>query len=460
MTTNNISSAVPSTADRTSRAEDRARIAELAAEFESLLLVNVLRDMRSSGRWSTEDTSADTFGAETFDQTIDVELSRYLSKAGGFGLSQRLLSAFDALTRIADKAEAATESAVVTKGNAAATSEIGNIITNTLATGTRTIATGTTASGRTGWNSMRLDAPPSGGSGAEWAGFNNDRALAGGDDSSVKDAFFRWTHGSSFNPSGKSKEEIGSFLRDNIQSARDYGLNILDVQGEQILIETAERGAEWVDVVQSAGGPGAKWQWLCQTDFGVVGGGALGEAIANLRSTSDGDARVRAVLTNTTMTGEGLLASLRAEVTAAASGGTFVTPRVAESVPSAPEELRTLASDITSAFGWRQDPFTGATTFHNGVDLRAAEGDPVVSTGAGRVVFSGTDGGYGTSVIIQHANGLTTRYAHLSAALVSLGQHIEDGQVLGLAGSTGRATGPHLHYEVRVDGKAVDPLQE
>jgi murein DD-endopeptidase MepM/ murein hydrolase activator NlpD len=251
-----------------------------------------------------------------------------------------------------------------------------------------------------------------------------------------------------------------TFLRDNVDSAREYGLNILDIQGEQILIETEERGAEWVDVVGSAGGPGAKWQWLCQTDFGVIGGGALGEAIASLRKAPDGDARVRALLTSTSMTGEGLLASVRAEVTAAASGGTFVTPRVVESVPSTPEALRTRASNVTSAFGWRQDPFSGATSFHSGVDLRAAEGDPVASTGAGRVLFSGTDGGYGTSVVVQHANGLTTRYAHLSAALVGAGDQVQDGQVLGLAGRTGRATGPHLHYEVRVDGKAVDPLQE
>jgi murein DD-endopeptidase MepM/ murein hydrolase activator NlpD len=307
---------------------------------------------------------------------------------------------------------------------------------------------------------LRLDAPAYGGSGAEWAGFNNDRALAGGDDSSVKDAFFRWTYGESFNPAGKSKEEIASFLRDNIDSAREYGLNILDVTGEQILIESEERGAEWVDVVQSAGGPGAKWQWLCQTEFGVVGGGELGDALAALRNTSDGDARVRAVLTNTSMTGQGLLASLRAEATAAASGGTFVTPRVTENLPTIPSELTAQTAAVTSAYGWRQDPFSGASTFHRGVDLQGGEGDPVTSTGAGEVIFSGTNGNYGTTVVVQHANGLSTRYAHLSEALVGVGDQIEDGQLLGLVGQTGRATGPHLHYEVMVDGRAVNPLSE
>ena len=115
---------------------------------------------------------------------------------------------------------------------------------------------------------------------------------------------------------------------------------------------------------------------------------------------------------------------------------------------------------MTSAYGWRQDPFSGAAKFHSGVDLVAAEGDPVASTGPGTVIFSGTDGGYGTSVVVEHANGLTTRYAHLSESLVSVGDLIEDGGIIGRAGQTGRATGPHLHYEVRVDGRAVDPLTD
>lgn len=467
-TTNNVPSTVPSTAaDRpaSSRSEDRARLATLAAEFESMLLVNVLRDMRSSGRWNM-DEGADMLGAETFEQTIDVELSRYLSQSGGFGLSQRLLSAFDALERIADAAPAAAS------GDRSAAMSAASAMTAAGASGSRSsslisAASGFTSaasgfsSGRTGWNGMKLDAPPYGGSGAEWGGFNNDRAMAGGDDNSVKDGFFRWTYGLAFNPAGKSKEEIGSFLRDNIQSARDYGLNILDIQGEQILIETAERGPEWVDVVQSAGGPGAKWQWLCQTEYGApTGGGALGSALASLRSTSGGESRARALLTSTSATGDALLASLRAESAAAARGVSTVAPAVAQSVPAAPEELRTQASAITSRFGWRQDPFSGATSFHRGVDLRAAEGDPVASTGAGRVTFSGSDGGYGTSIVVEHANGLSTRYAHLSAAMVNIGDQVEDGQILGLAGQTGRATAPHLHYEVRVDGRAIDPLQE
>src|SRR4029078_1419191 len=127
-------------------------------------------------------------------------------------------------------------------------------------------------SGRMGWNGLHLDPPPSGNSGAQWAGLNVDGAIAGGDDNSIKDAFYRWTQGLSFNPAGKGKAAIGEFLRANVDSAREYGINVLDVDGEKILVETAESGPEWVDVVQAAGSdnPGeTKWQWLCQSEYGV-----------------------------------------------------------------------------------------------------------------------------------------------------------------------------------------------
>jgi hypothetical protein len=109
---------------------------------------------------------------------------------------------------------------------------------------------------------LNLTPPPSANSGATWAGFNNDRALAGGDPDSVKDAFFRWTTGLNFNPAGHTKEEIEAFLRSQIDNARAYGITILDVRGDSILVETRERGPEWVDVVQNAGGTGASpWTW-------------------------------------------------------------------------------------------------------------------------------------------------------------------------------------------------------
>ena len=117
------------------------------------------------------------------------------------------------------------------------------------------------------------------------------------------------------------------------------------------------------------------------------------------------------------------------------------------------------SSAVTSGFGWRRDPITGAAKFHSGVDLKAAEGDPVSATGGGRVVFSGANGGYGTTVVIEHANGIQTRYAHLSAALVNVGDAVDEGQPIGLAGHSGRATGTHVHYEVLARGRAVDPLR-
>jgi murein DD-endopeptidase MepM/ murein hydrolase activator NlpD len=123
------------------------------------------------------------------------------------------------------------------------------------------------------------------------------------------------------------------------------------------------------------------------------------------------------------------------------------------------EDLRRPAATLTSAFGWRKDPLTGVAKFHKGVDLKAAEGDPVGATGAGKVVFSGPNGSYGNSVVIEHANGVSTRYAHLSAPLVHVGDEVSEGQAIGLAGHTGRATGPHVHYEVLAQGRAVDPLR-
>jgi murein DD-endopeptidase MepM/ murein hydrolase activator NlpD len=94
---------------------------------------------------------------------------------------------------------------------------------------------------------------------------------------------------------------------------------------------------------------------------------------------------------------------------------------------------------------------------HTGLDFRAAMGDPVRATANGKVVSAGWGGGYGRMVEIDHGNGLSTRYGHLSAINVSVGQSVKIGQVVGEVGSTGRSTGPHLHYETRIDGEAVDP---
>jgi murein DD-endopeptidase MepM/ murein hydrolase activator NlpD len=112
---------------------------------------------------------------------------------------------------------------------------------------------------------------------------------------------------------------------------------------------------------------------------------------------------------------------------------------------------------LTSHFGWRHDPFTGQARFHGGVDVRAAYGSDVPTAAAGRVVSTGTQGGYGLTVVVEHAPGLRTRYAHLSASLVRVGDEVTAGQPIGRAGRSGRATGPHLHFEVIQDGQRIDP---
>jgi murein DD-endopeptidase MepM/ murein hydrolase activator NlpD len=117
------------------------------------------------------------------------------------------------------------------------------------------------------------------------------------------------------------------------------------------------------------------------------------------------------------------------------------------------------SAETTSNFGPRRDPFLGRMAYHSGIDFREAHGAPVRATGAGRVASSGSNGGYGLMVEIDHGGGMTTRYAHLSALLVKEGQFIPAGAVIGRLGSTGRSTGPHLHYEVRIDDEPVDPMR-
>jgi len=113
--------------------------------------------------------------------------------------------------------------------------------------------------------------------------------------------------------------------------------------------------------------------------------------------------------------------------------------------------------DTSSGFGMRMDPFVRSPAMHTGLDMRGETGEPVRATANGTVTIAGNNGGYGKMVEIEHRNGLATRYAHLSAIDVKVGQSVKIGQVIGKIGSTGRSTGPHLHYETRVDGEAVDP---
>jgi murein DD-endopeptidase MepM/ murein hydrolase activator NlpD len=113
---------------------------------------------------------------------------------------------------------------------------------------------------------------------------------------------------------------------------------------------------------------------------------------------------------------------------------------------------------ISSSFGKRRDPILKRSAFHSGIDFALPSGTPVRATGAGKVIRAGRNGGYGNMVEIRHANGLTTRYAHMSRILVKTGQKISAGAIVGKSGNTGRSTGPHLHYEVRQNDRAVNPM--
>jgi murein DD-endopeptidase MepM/ murein hydrolase activator NlpD len=114
-------------------------------------------------------------------------------------------------------------------------------------------------------------------------------------------------------------------------------------------------------------------------------------------------------------------------------------------------------ANVSSPFGYRPDPFLGRPALHPGVDLVQAFGSDIKATAIGRVTHAGPMGGYGNAVEIDHGNGIATRFGHMSQVLVEEGQTVKAGDTIGRIGSTGRSTGPHLHYEVRVDGEAVDP---
>jgi murein DD-endopeptidase MepM/ murein hydrolase activator NlpD len=127
-----------------------------------------------------------------------------------------------------------------------------------------------------------------------------------------------------------------------------------------------------------------------------------------------------------------------------------------KSIPSIPP----VRGVFSSGFGIRRDPFTGGLEFHKGIDLSAPAGTPVVATADGRVEKAEwNSGGYGNVVVINHGRGIKTLYAHLSKILVREGQKVRRGQIIGLVGSTGKSVAPHVHYEVEVNGEAVNPIR-
>jgi murein DD-endopeptidase MepM/ murein hydrolase activator NlpD len=125
---------------------------------------------------------------------------------------------------------------------------------------------------------------------------------------------------------------------------------------------------------------------------------------------------------------------------------------------SAPN-LWPVEGQVTGSFGERIDPFNGEGAFHSGVDIGSSYGHPIVAPADGVVTLTDTMGGYGKTIMLFHGNGISTRYGHLSGFAVAVGQHVQRGDVIGYVGESGRSTGPHLHYEVRINDTPVNPYK-
>ena len=143
---------------------------------------------------------------------------------------------------------------------------------------------------------------------------------------------------------------------------------------------------------------------------------------------------------------------------AALDGALTRLEAVRSTAESLPFRNPAIGKEVTSPFGNRRDPFLGRLALHSGVDFRFSPGEKIRPTAPGKVISAGWTGGYGNMVEIDHGNGISTRYGHMSEVLVRVGEMVDRSDVIGLAGSTGRSTGTHLHYEVRQNGRAVDPV--
>lgn len=126
--------------------------------------------------------------------------------------------------------------------------------------------------------------------------------------------------------------------------------------------------------------------------------------------------------------------------------------------PDGGKFLRPTSGRVSSPFGWRIHPIKKTRKMHWGVDLAPGKGKPIYAAASGKVIFSGVKGGYGNTVDIEHEGNAETRYAHCATILVRVGETVRRGQQIATVGSTGLSTGPHLHFELKLEGKRVDPL--
>ena len=153
--------------------------------------------------------------------------------------------------------------------------------------------------------------------------------------------------------------------------------------------------------------------------------------------------------------------SIRSKIQAAAAAAAAAKPRTSSSSNAGSSTgsgrlVRPIPGAIESGFGLRVHPITGKTRMHNGLDMHGNAGDPIRAAANGKVILAGAKGGYGNTVMIDHGGGMVTLYAHQSKLLVKEGQRVNAGDVIGLIGSTGVSTGPHLHFEVRINGAPVN----
>jgi murein DD-endopeptidase MepM/ murein hydrolase activator NlpD len=142
----------------------------------------------------------------------------------------------------------------------------------------------------------------------------------------------------------------------------------------------------------------------------------------------------------------------------AAASGVSVLPAGPMTSPSAAGLIWPLSGTLSSGFGPRSSPGGIGSTYHEGIDISVPEGTPIRAAASGTVIMASYNGGYGNYTCVDHGSGLSTCYAHQSGFAVSAGQSVDQGQIIGYSGNTGSSTGPHLHFEVRINGAAQDPM--
>jgi murein DD-endopeptidase MepM/ murein hydrolase activator NlpD len=244
----------------------------------------------------------------------------------------------------------------------------------------------------------------------------------------------------------KSEAEPGS-ERDRLMRVAQEFESMLMLQ----MLKEMRKAGSWDDEEDSKGGFGAETM-LDTIDVELAGhlarvqglglGKQLLDALERMHPEGDGSNERSTDAGRALPFGSGM----------APSGTPSDAGLVLNPAPVAEPSLDIPTGKVTSGFGWRLDPMHGAPRFHRGIDIRAAYGQDVPSAANGRVASVGTEGGYGQTVVIEHAGGVRTRYAHLSMTAVAAGDEVQEGQVVGRAGHSGRATGTHVHFEVTTAG--------